>query len=105
ADYVSVERTADALLLIGDSALKARHGVPGKTYIYDLGEVWQQWTGLPTVFALWIARKDLPGGEQRALAAAIARGLDKGLPALREAQSGRADLGMSGAEVRTYLEG
>ncbi len=28
-------------------------------YIYDLGRIWYERTGLPFVFALWIARKDL----------------------------------------------
>ncbi len=26
-------------------------------YIYDLGELWTKYTGLPFVFALWIVRK------------------------------------------------
>jgi len=29
------------------------------TYVYDLGEIWYQKTGLPFVFALWTARKRL----------------------------------------------
>jgi chorismate dehydratase len=29
------------------------------TYVYDLGEMWYEKTGLPFVFALWIARKRL----------------------------------------------
>jgi chorismate dehydratase len=29
------------------------------TYVYDLGEIWHQKTGLPFVFALWTARKRL----------------------------------------------
>jgi chorismate dehydratase len=29
------------------------------TYVYDLGEMWHQKTGLPFVFALWIANKRL----------------------------------------------
>lgn len=61
-----------AYLLIGDDALKeaaryksqvasedssliTRHS---SLYVYDLGEIWQQQTGLPFVFALWIARRD-----------------------------------------------
>lgn len=54
-----------AYLLIGDDALKAVSGcklqVAGnnsKLYVYDLGNIWYQHTGLPFVFALWIARKD-----------------------------------------------
>ena len=44
-------------LIIGDRALKQRrHSV----YIFDLAEAWQQMTGLPFVFAAWVANKKLP---------------------------------------------
>jgi len=43
---------ADAVLLIGDHALK-RPRIEGFTYEYDLGGVWHEFTGLPFVFALW----------------------------------------------------
>ena len=46
-----------ALLLIGDTALKAammRNGL----YVYDLVALWHDFTGLPFVFALWIVRRD-----------------------------------------------
>lgn len=44
-------------LVIGDRALEQR---PHSKYIYDLAEAWQQMTGLPFVFAAWIANKKLP---------------------------------------------
>jgi chorismate dehydratase len=74
-----------AFLAIGDEALKALYtsqGVkeeclrPGCTFrlvgseryfVYDLGEVWYERTGLPFVFALWIARKDLPDSKKTLL--------------------------------------
>lgn len=43
---------ADAVLTIGDLAL-SRADKPALPYVYDLGEVWHQQTGLPFVFALW----------------------------------------------------
>jgi chorismate dehydratase len=46
-----------ALLLIGDAALKGAL-TPGDWRVYDLGELWREFTGLPFVFALWIARRD-----------------------------------------------
>lgn len=42
---------ADAALFIGDVARHVRRGAQGP--VYDLGEEWAQWTGLPAVFALW----------------------------------------------------
>src|SRR6478672_8070683 len=44
-------------LVIGDRALKQRHQL---TYIFDLAEAWIEMTGLPFVFAAWIANKKLP---------------------------------------------
>ena len=47
----------DALLLIGDRALiEASKNTDG--HVYDLGELWNEFTGLPFVFALWLLRKD-----------------------------------------------
>lgn len=54
---------ADAFLLIGDDALKYSKNslllTPYSLLTYDLGEIWHDMTGLPFVFALWIARKDI----------------------------------------------
>ncbi len=46
-----------AYLLIGDEAMKNLY-LNKKFYIYDLGELWKRYTGLPFVYALWIIRKD-----------------------------------------------
>jgi len=46
-----------ALLLIGDAALKEGMEQRG-LYIYDLGVLWYQLTGLPFVFALWIVTEE-----------------------------------------------
>ncbi len=56
----------DAALIIGDEALKEHMAVKGgELYVYDLGRVWTDFTGLPFVFALWMLRRDsaerLPG--------------------------------------------
>lgn len=44
-------------VVIGDRALAQR--LKSK-YIYDLGEAWKAHTGLPFVFAAWVANKKLP---------------------------------------------
>jgi chorismate dehydratase len=49
--------THTAYLLIGDDALREALRWP-KLHIYDLGNIWYKNTGLPFVFALWIARND-----------------------------------------------
>ncbi|NPA13138.1 MAG: menaquinone biosynthesis protein [Aquificae bacterium] len=45
----------EAVLLIGDTAIKLYNS---KRYVYDLSDIWYQWTGLPFVFALWSVRED-----------------------------------------------
>ena len=61
------------LLLIGDAALKAA-AAAGPYHVYDMGELWQEFTGLPFVFALWIARRDA-AREKRAALSALCRNL------------------------------
>ena len=45
----------DAVLLIGDAALK---NLGATEHSIDLGVVWQEMTGLPFVYACWVANKD-----------------------------------------------
>ena len=47
----------EAVLLIADAALMA-HRDRIAPHSLDLGELWQQRTGLPMVFAVWAARED-----------------------------------------------
>lgn len=44
-----------AAVVIGDRAFSL-----SPTYIYDLSEEWKNFTGLPFVFACWVANKNLP---------------------------------------------
>jgi chorismate dehydratase len=53
---------ADAVLLIGDRAIS--DSAPASyVEIWDLGETWCTWTGLPFVFAMWVGRPGVPAGE------------------------------------------
>jgi chorismate dehydratase len=47
---------ADAMLVIGDRAMDC--GAREYLVNWDLGERWCQWTGLPFVFAMWVARSE-----------------------------------------------
>ncbi|HXC93340.1 MAG TPA: menaquinone biosynthesis protein [Geobacteraceae bacterium] len=47
----------DPLLLIGDNALRESFNRKDR-YVYDLGELWYQFTGTPFVFALWLLRQE-----------------------------------------------
>lgn len=46
----------DAALFIGDTALEARR--LGGLDVYDLGALWNEFTGLPMVYAVWASRRD-----------------------------------------------
>ena len=58
-DLTAMMLEADAAVLIGDTALRATYEAPGRGLdVYDLGQVWKQWTNLPMVFAPWAVRRD-----------------------------------------------
>jgi len=61
-DVEEVVEGEDALLSIGDDALREKESYP---YSYDLGELWYRERGLPFVFALFLIRKEVsrPLGE------------------------------------------
>jgi chorismate dehydratase len=67
--------SADAYLLIGDDALRESVRRPA-LHIYDIGDLWHRYTGLPAVFALWIVRKECSGGKKE-LVARFTRDLDR----------------------------
>ncbi len=90
---------ADAVLLIGDRAMRAC--LPGFQYAFDLGQEWFEWTGLPFVYAVWAVREgvDLCGVDE-ALREAKERGLDRAGP-IAYAEAPR--LGLDAGFCRRYL--
>jgi chorismate dehydratase len=63
---------ATAAVVIGDRAFEQRKI---STYIYDLAEAWIEFTGLPFVFAAWVANKQLPDDFIRAFNEGNKKGL------------------------------
>ena len=59
-DLPAMMREAEAAVVIGDVALRASlYQAPALGLkVYDLGDMWKKWTGLPFVFAVWAARRD-----------------------------------------------
>jgi chorismate dehydratase len=90
---------ADAVLLIGDRAMRAC--LPGFAHAYDLGQEWHDWTGLPFVYAFWAVREGLVlGAAGEALREAKRRGCVRiGQIAQREAPR----LGLDAGFCRRYL--
>lgn len=56
-EFANLIKGSTAGLIIGDRCLQERNKHP---YIYDLGEAWKSFTGLPFVFACWVSNHPLP---------------------------------------------
>lgn len=76
----------DARLVIGDAALRLadeaeRGGRWADRYPWriDLGAAWKQWTGLPFVFAVWVAQRTAPVREALGVHASLLASRDWGL--------------------------
>jgi len=77
---------ADAILMIGDRAM---HPAPGVYHeIIDLGQWWQQVTGLPFVFAMWVARPGIDLGDLSSILAASREDGIRNLDAIAQAEAG-----------------
>jgi chorismate dehydratase len=98
-DAAAEDVDADAVLLIGDRAMRAC--LPGFAHAFDLGQEWHDWVGLPFVYAVWAVR---PGADlgpvAQALHEARRRGCERiGPIAHREAPR----LGLDAGFCRRYL--
>lgn len=103
--WVDAEGPCDAVLLIGDRAIRALKSDLRLAHVVDLGSEWVQWTGLPCVFARWGVQTSVPKAEQLALSHALDEALDRGLATLPEIARQRRDTGFTEAEVVAYLSG
>jgi chorismate dehydratase len=90
---------ADAVMLIGDRGMLAPPGA--FEFVWDLGEEWTRWTGLPFVFSMWIAR---PHVDLAGLDLGLAAARDDGERRLEEiARAEAPDVGISERECLAYL--
>jgi chorismate dehydratase len=103
--WVGPDDPCDALLLIGDQALRALQAAPPYAYRVDIGAEWVEWTGLPCVFARWAVRRDVDPAERDALAVELSATLDRALGALPLVAAGRPDLGLDAQRIQSYLRG
>jgi chorismate dehydratase len=62
----------DAILMIGDKVFEQESNF---AFRLDLGMAWKEWTGLPFVFAVWVASKEIDSFYIRELETAIAQGM------------------------------
>ncbi len=95
---------ADALLLIGDEALRVRQTNSRYPFETDLSFEWWLWQHLPTVFAVWVIRKDAAPEEKRQLQLALSGTLGRNLSQFeRIAQEASPALGVPVPELTRYL--
>jgi chorismate dehydratase len=102
--------THDARLVIGDAALMLTSGTSALAseypFVYDLGAVWKEWTGLPFVFAVWVAQRTTPVAGALAIHAQLIRSRDWGLAHLDQLSAQAAvATGVSRRAAFEYLSG
>lgn len=103
----------DARLVIGDAALLlgSELQLPGNDqpvsyqFAYDLGEEWKRWTGLPFVFAVWVAQRNIQVDAALAVHASLIESRNWGLGHIPElALQASQATGVGLAECSRYLE-
>ncbi|MCX6121534.1 MAG: aminofutalosine synthase MqnE [Ignavibacteriales bacterium] len=97
----------DAVLLIGDEALRSRKcGLAGFEIVYDLATEWYEWKKLPFVFALWAVQKSMPAQRKDELCGIIQQSLEsaeENYAIVGQSHSKRINL--TSDESVEYLEG
>ena len=97
---------ADAMLLIGDEAIRFQRANTQYPYEIDVAFEWWLWQHLPCVFAVWAVRKDVSAQEKKSLELSLARSLAINLGQLDAiAQDASAQFGLPAEEIVAYLSG
>ena len=120
SDIAAFDRDAhDARLVIGDAALVLRgeprpriaaadgsRSLPSYPFAYDLGDTWKTWTGLPFVFAVWVAQRTAPVADALGVHATLITSRNWGLEHLSTlaTQASKAT-GVSEPVCHEYLSG
>jgi chorismate dehydratase len=95
---------ADALLMIGDQAMRMRTKRPeGFTHTLDLGADWLAWTGLSFVYAVWAVRTELAPEQKSDLRQFLEGSLAAGLGDLPSIARQQSEPGWNAEEMEAYL--
>jgi chorismate dehydratase len=97
----------DARLVIGDAALLLSSGAnPRYAYPYDLGETWKTWTGLPFVFAVWVAQRNVVVNDALAVHAGLINSRNWGIANVATlARQAASSTGVPVSACEEYLAG
>jgi chorismate dehydratase len=102
-EYRRGAEKGDASLIIGDAALEEAKRRRFE-FVYDLGEEWRRWQGLPFVFARWVVRRSLPEAEKGRVVRLLESSFQAGMQHLEELARQCAGQGALGAdEIVAYL--
>ena len=96
--------SADAVLIIGDRAMKARDA--SYPVEFDLGQLWYDWTGLSFVFAVWAARESdrCSSADLDRISKILSTARDQGLAHVETiAREQAPQFGLTYQECHTYL--
>ncbi len=122
AELSDMERFGDmeheARLVIGDAALhlwsrlhspaeyEPHAGLSAYRYAYDLGAEWKTWTGLPFVFAVWVAQRTTPVQDALGVHANLIQSRDWGIRHLETlAAQAAVATGVRKRDCLEYLSG
>ena len=94
-----------AELSIGDAALEKIYSGEKSPFVYDLSFEWKQMTGLPFVFARWVARGDATRSELGRFAETLHSSFNYGMSHLQEITERVSIPGMTHSDVKTYIGG
>ena len=98
-ESTTTDSGADAVLLIGDRAMHSPE--ESFTEVMDLGQFWYDWTGLPFVFAMWVARREV---NTEGVDEALSHARDLGIANVADiAREEAPRLGISETLAHTYL--
>ena len=96
------DTNADAVLLIGDRAIGSHRG--SFQLVWDLGDEWCRWKGLPFVFAVWAARADVSADELARIEPLLAAARNSGKANLAAIASAEAAAhGLTVPQCLSYL--
>ena len=106
ASSMLFDGASDALLLIGDEALRARQeGVRGLPVVTDLGQEWYQWQKVPFVFARWVVRQGLRQEAKDFIEASLESSLKRSAMDISIAQEEAQKRGLTAEDVLNYWSG
>ena len=103
--FVAMPDEHDAFVVSGDDALRRRRGARGYGHRYDLGEEWHAMTGLPFVFARWMARKEMSDDEMLLVEDTLYVGLEDGVDSLFHLSEPKDHLLMMARDIVDYIIG